>query len=121
VFSEFYPDNVCDVVYQNAHRRLACQFTFACDGIRDVVRDQEAWRRARRIAQDTLDGKLWLDDVGKATHYHASWVRPWWIRSMRKLHKIGVHSFYRPRRWGDGSDEPIWGSAAATTETAKKL
>jgi hypothetical protein len=121
VFSEFYPDNVCDVVYQNAHRRLACQFTFACDGIRDVVRDQEAWRRAKRIAQDTLDGKLWLDDVGKATHYHASWVRPWWIRSMRKLHKIGVHSFYRPRRWGDGSDEPIWGSAAATTETAKKL
>jgi hypothetical protein len=25
---------------------------------------------------------------------------------MRKLHKIGVHSFYRPRAWGDGSDVP---------------
>jgi spore germination cell wall hydrolase CwlJ-like protein len=121
VFSEFYPDNVCDVVYQNAHRRLACQFTFACDGIRDVVRDQDAWQRAKRIAVDTLDGKLWLEDVGKATHYHAYWVRPWWIRTMRKLHKIGVHSFYRPRRWGDGSDEPMWGNAAATAEAAKTL
>jgi spore germination cell wall hydrolase CwlJ-like protein len=121
VFSEFYPDNVCDVVYQNAHRRLACQFTFACDGIRDVVRDQDAWQRATRIAADTLDGKLWLDDIGKATHYHAYWVRPWWIRTMRKLHKIGVHTFYRPRRWGDGSDEPIWGNAAATAEAAKTL
>jgi hypothetical protein len=121
VFSEFYPGNVCDVVYQNAHRRLACQFTFACDGIRDVVRDQDAWRRAKRIAKDTLDGKLWLDDIGKATHYHAYWVRPWWIRTMRKLHKIGVHTFYRPRRWGDGSDEPAWGNAAATAQAAKTL
>ena len=37
VFSGFYPNNVCGVVYQNAHRKLACQFTFACDGIPDVV------------------------------------------------------------------------------------
>jgi len=121
VFSEFYPDNVCSVVYQNAHRRNACQFTFACDRIRDVVTDHDAWQRAKRIANDTLDGKLWLADIGKATHYHAYWVRPWWIRSMRKLDKIGVHTFYRPRRWGDGSDEPMWGSAAATAEAAKTL
>ena len=33
-FSGFYPNDVCGVVYQNAHRHLACQFTFACDGIR---------------------------------------------------------------------------------------
>ena len=32
VFSGYYPNNVCGVVYQNAHRHLACQFTFACDG-----------------------------------------------------------------------------------------
>jgi len=121
VFSEFYPDNVCNVVYQNAHRHNACQFTFACDGIRDVVTEPDAWQRAKRIAKDTLDGKLWLDDIGKATHYHAYWVRPWWIGTMRKLHKIGVHTFYRPRRWGDGADEPIWGDAKTTAALAKKL
>lgn len=121
VFSGYYPDNVCGVVYQNAHRHLACQFTFACDGIPDRVTEPEAWERAKTIARDTLDGKYWLDDVGKATHYHAYWVHPWWVRTMRKLDRIGVHTFYRPRKWGDGADTPIWGDASATMEAAKKL
>jgi spore germination cell wall hydrolase CwlJ-like protein len=121
VFSGFYPNDVCGVVYQNANRRLACQFTFACDGIRDVVSDLEAWDRAKRIAKDTLDGKLWLPEISKATHYHATWVHPWWVRTMKKMHKLGVHTFYRPRKWGDGSDEPVWGNARATAEVAAKL
>ena len=121
VFSGFYPDNVCGVVYQNAHRHLACQFTFACDGIRDRVTEPDAWERAQRIAHDTLDGKYWLTDVGKATHYHAYWVHPWWVRTMRKLDRIGVHTFYRPKRWGDGADSPVWGDAQATKEAQKNL
>ena len=121
VFSGKYPSTVCGVVYQNANRRLACQFTFACDGIRDVVREPEAMERAKKIAAQTLDGKLWLPEVGKATHYHAYWVHPWWVRTMRKLDRIGVHTFYRPRRWGDGADAPVWGDAASTTEVVNKL
>ena len=50
VFSGFYPNNVCGVVYQNSHRQLACQFTFACDGIPDVVNDPDLWERAKTIA-----------------------------------------------------------------------
>jgi hypothetical protein len=120
VFSGFYPSTVCGVVYQNSHRRLACQFTFACDGIPDKVTEPEAWTRAKQIARDTLDGKLWLKQVGKSTHYHAYWVRPRWVREMMKLHKLGVHTFYRPRKWGDGADEPAWGDGAkaeAASET----
>ncbi len=116
VFSGFYPHDVCSTVYQNAHRHLACQFTFACDGIPDVVTDQESWARARRIARTMLDGKLWLPEVGKATHYHANYVRPWWVRSMRKVHRIGAHIFYRPRVWGDGADAPSWGSVTAKAD-----
>ena len=78
---------VCGVVYQNAHRYLACQFTFACDRHPDVIRDQDAWERAKAVAQGTLDGKLWLPEVGKATHYHAYWVRPGWVRTMQRLHR----------------------------------
>jgi spore germination cell wall hydrolase CwlJ-like protein len=121
VFSGYYPSDVCGVVYQNAHRHLACQFTFACDGIPDIVTDQESWSRAQRIARETLDGKLWLTDVAKATHYHASYVHPYWVRAMRKNSKIGLHHFYRPRRWGDGSDEPSWGSATYTADAAAKM
>lgn len=121
VFSGYYPKNVCSAVYQNAHRRLACQFTFACDGIPDVVTEPQAWVRATRIARDVLDGKYWVPEVDRATHYHAYWVRPSWVREMRRLYKFGVHTFYRPRAWGDGSDAPSWGTAAATTEAMAKL
>jgi spore germination cell wall hydrolase CwlJ-like protein len=121
VFSGYYPGDVCGVVYQNAHRHLACQFTFACDGIPDVVTDQESWARAQRIARETLDGKLWLPEIAKATHYHASYVHPYWVRAMRKNSKIGLHHFYRPRKWGDGSDEPSWGSATYTADAAARM
>jgi len=108
VFSPFYPNDVCGVVYQNAHRRLSCQFTFACDGIPERITDFGAWRRAKRIAKSTLDGKIWLPEVAKSTHYHAAYVRPVWIRDMRKMARHGVHMFYRPRNWGDGSQETNW-------------
>jgi spore germination cell wall hydrolase CwlJ-like protein len=121
VFSGYYPNNVCGVVYQNADHHLGCQFTFACDGVREAVDEPDAWERARRIAKDTLDGKLWLDEIGKATHYHAYWVHPSWVHEMLKLNKIGVHTFYRPRNWGDGADAPVWGDAKETAAEAKKL
>jgi spore germination cell wall hydrolase CwlJ-like protein len=121
VFSGYYPGSVCGVVYQNSNRHLACQFTFACDGIPDRVSEPDAWTRAKEIAHGTLDGKFWLPDIGKATHYHAYWVHPWWVHEMRKLDRIGVHTFYRPRNWGDGADAPVWGDAASTTEAVKKL
>ncbi len=121
VFSPFYPKTVCDVVYQNAERRNACQFTFACDGVPDVVTEPEAWARAKRIAHDMLDGKLWLPEVAKSTHYHAYWVHPSWVAEMKKMYKLGVHTFYRPRNWGDGSDEPHWGDPKTTAAETRKL
>ena len=121
VFSGYYPTTVCGVVYQNANRHLACQFTFACDGIRDVVKEPDMWDRARRIAKATLDGRLWLPEVGKSTHYHAYWVHPSWVHEMKKMYRTGVHTFYRPRAWGDGSDAPSWGTTAQTAEISARL
>jgi hypothetical protein len=120
-FSGYYPNTVCGVVYQNSHRHLSCQFTFACDGIRDVVKEPDMWERAKKIAQATLDGRLWLPEVGKSTHYHAYWVRPSWVNEMKKMYKYGVHTFYRPRAWGDGKDAPSWGTAAQTAEISAEL
>uniref|UniRef100_Q07IA6 Cell wall hydrolase, SleB n=1 Tax=Rhodopseudomonas palustris (strain BisA53) TaxID=316055 RepID=Q07IA6_RHOP5 len=120
-FSGFYPDNVCGVVYQNKHRRYACQFTFACDRTADVVREPDMWDRARKIAKAMLDGQLWLPEVAKSTHYHAYWVRPSWVHEMKKMYKFGVHTFYRPRNWGDGSDAPSWGNQEQTAAISAKL
>lgn len=120
-FSGFYPNTVCGVVYQNKHRHLACQFTFACDNIADVVREPDMWDRAQKISKAMLDGQLWLPEVDKSTHYHAYWVRPSWVNEMKKMYKFGVHTFYRPRAWGDGSEAPSWGTSAQTAEISAKL
>ncbi|HKO73627.1 MAG TPA: cell wall hydrolase [Bradyrhizobium sp.] len=120
-FSGFYPNTVCGVVYQNKHRHYACQFTFACDNVADTVREPDMWDRAKKIAKAMLDGQLWLPEVAKSTHYHAYWVHPSWVSEMRKTYRFGVHTFYRPRAWGDGSDAPSWGTPAQTAEISAEL
>ena len=120
-FSGFYPTTVCGVVYQNKNHHLACQFTFACDNVADVVREPDMWDRAKKIAKAMLDGQLWLPEVAKSTHYHAYWVHPSWVSEMKKMYKFGVHTFYRPRAWGDGSYAPSWGTPAQTDEISAEL
>ena len=121
VFSGKYPDSVCGVVYQNKHRHMTCQFTFACDNYADVIREPDMWDRARKIAKAMLDGQIWLPEVGKSTHYHAYYVHPSWVHEMTKLWKFGVHTFYRPKAWGDGSDEPSWGTPQQTAALSQQL
>jgi spore germination cell wall hydrolase CwlJ-like protein len=120
-FSGYYPTTVCGVVYQNKYRHFACQFTFACDNIPDVIREPDMWDRAKKIAKAMLDGQIWLPEVGKSTHYHAYWVRPSWVSEMKRMYKFGVHTFYRPKAWGDGSDAPSWGSPAQTAALSAEL
>jgi len=120
-FSGFYPTTVCGVVYQNKHRHYACQFTFACDNVADIVREPDMWDRAKKIAKAMLDGQLWLPEVAKSTHYHAYWVHPSWVSEMKKMYKFGVHTFYRPRAWGDGSDAPSWGTPKQTAAISAEL
>ena len=121
VFSGYYPNNVCGVVFQNASHYLACQFTFACEH-KDLSRidEPDMWVQAKRIAKDELDGKIWLSDIGHATHYHATWVHPSWVHEMTKLYKLGVHTFYRPRAWGKGEYEPVWGTPPNTSKADAK-
>ena len=91
-----YPGTVCGVVYQNQQMRNACQFSFACDGMREVINDRDAWVIAEEIARASLNGEaIWLEEVGAATHYHATYVRPSWARQMQRMALIGVHVFYR--------------------------
>lgn len=95
-----YPDTICDVVYQNEDWRNRCQFSFACDNIRDRVRSEEHWKMAREVALAVTAGKIWLKEVGSATHYHAAYVRPAWARTMVKVGRIGLHLFYRTHGGG---------------------
>lgn len=93
-----YPSTICSVVFQNQHMRNACQFSFACDGIADKVTDQKSWKQADEIARGVIKGDLYLAEVGAATHYHATYVKPRWAPRMQKLTQIGLHVFYEFKR-----------------------
>ena len=95
VHSPIYPNSICAVVYQNQSKRNACQFSFACDGIPERVTEPEAWKTAKEVAEKVLRGEIYLTEVANATHYHASYVHPDWVRQMKKMTKIGLHIFYR--------------------------
>lgn len=95
VKSGLYPSSVCGVVYQNRHRYLGCQFTFACEGKSLRITEPEPWRTATRIAREVLNGTTFVEDVGGSTHYHANYVRPSWAKRLKKMDAIGSHIFYK--------------------------
>lgn len=90
-----YPKTICGVVYQNKAWRNRCQFSFACDMIRDLIYSRSHWKTAKEVAMAVTAGKIWLPEVGSATHYHATYVNPAWAKTMKRVGKIGLHIFYR--------------------------
>ena len=95
-----FPNSVCGVVYDGWQQPLHCQFTFACDGSLNRKRSSGGWHLARTIAEAALAGYV-APEVGHATHYHASWVIPYWADQLSKVGTLGRHIFYRwPGRWG---------------------
>lgn len=95
VDSARYPNTVCGVVHQNAHRRNACQFSYACNGRSRALSEPAARAVAGRVAQVMLSGADRPLTLG-ATHFHATTVRPGWSRRYERTAQFGSHIFYRP-------------------------
>jgi spore germination cell wall hydrolase CwlJ-like protein len=95
VKSGLYPSSVCGVVYQNRHRFMGCQFSFACEGKSLRITDADSWRSATRVASAVIEGRTYVSEVGGATHYHADYVRPGWSRRLKRKDMIGRHIFYQ--------------------------
>lgn len=122
-----YPDTVCGVVHQGPVKeswktkqtpdkndavyfpiRNKCQFSWYCDGKADIMYNEDAVYLATDIAKLVLDistgvfgDKTFTVDITEgATHYHATYVNPYWTndRGMAKITQIGTHIFYR---WGE--------------------
>jgi spore germination cell wall hydrolase CwlJ-like protein len=88
-----FPKTICGVVYQGSQNRNSCQFSFACDGHADDVKQPASWSQAKRVAHKALQGGHELQGL-KAVNYHADYVKPKWSKTMRRLSKIGRHIFY---------------------------
>ncbi len=102
-----YPNTICGVVYQgrldglDANRLLGCQFSFTCDGSLKARVDRKSWKYSQELAELVMHG-MGTELTADATHYHATYVRPYWAPSLKKTAKIGKHVFYR---WGSRKRE----------------
>ncbi len=88
-----YPNTVCGVIYQGSERTTGCQFSYSCDGSMARIPARASYLRAQRVAADALAGYVYAP-VGMATHYHATYVYPYWAPSLNFIGTIGAHRFY---------------------------
>ena len=96
VYSERYPNTVCDVVYENHFPKqlYKCQFSFMCDGLKETITDADAWLESNQVASLVLQPSF-PDLVDGSVNYHADYVRPDWSSKLNKVAQIGRHVFYR--------------------------
>ncbi len=93
-----FPSSVCEVVHQGTGRKYQCQFTYTCDGHKEVINEPRAFEQVGKIAHLMVEGAPRPLTKG-ATHYHTRAVSPSWSRVYPRVATIGVHHFYkRPTR-----------------------
>ena len=92
VGSPRFPDTICGVVYQRK------QFSFTHDGLSDNYKgydgnmfDSQAIVISEELAKSYIKGeRLGLT----STHYHATYVTPYWTKVYHQDGRIGDHIFY---------------------------
>lgn len=94
VNDERYPKTYCSVVYQR--RNSSCQFSWTCDGHRDVIADRGSYNKALEIAKNFLLKNMKSSIIGDdVLFYHADYVDPVWNQQMAAVTTIGKHVFYK--------------------------
>lgn len=89
-----FPETLCGVIKQGTGRKFQCQFTYTCDGYKEIIAEPKAFERVSKVARVVIDGAGGSLTDG-ATHYHNVTVRPAWSKKYTRTAKIGVHIFYR--------------------------
>ena len=95
VDSSNFPDTLCKVIKQGTGRKYQCQFTYTCDGYKEVISEPNAYERAGKVARIIMDGAP-RELTSGATYYHTKAVSPSWSRKFNRTTTIGVHHFYKP-------------------------
>lgn len=89
-----FPDEICAVVHQGTGRKYQCQFTYTCDGYKEVINEKRAFENVGKVAYVMVKGAPRALTQG-ATHYHTRAVNPRWAHRFPRTATIGVHHFYR--------------------------
>lgn len=110
--TKHYPPTICGVVKQGSMKsgkvtRNRCQFSWYCDGKDDQPNlshpgERKAWEESGEVANNVLLDRI-PDFLGRATHYHATYVNPHWAnvpKRYKRLTAVGTHIFYRDIKLG---------------------
>jgi len=93
-----YPNTECEVINQGPLNGgptfNRCQFSFMCDGKKEVMRNQTAALIALGVALLSYTG-VGVMVTHHATHYHEKTILPWWALSMTRTADIADHYFYK--------------------------
>lgn len=101
VYSEQYPNTICDVVKQKT--RHVCQFSWYCEEKpRRISYTKNLTTSQEKLYNDIRDIAIYvylnyerLDDPTKgALFYHADYVNPYWKKTKIETVQIGRHIFY---------------------------
>lgn len=91
VANSAYPDNICDVVWDNK------QFSWTHDGKSDVPKDIIAWVDAQQIAMQVLTDHYnnREDPTEGSIMFHNASVKPYWRNDYQVTSRIDNHIFYK--------------------------
>lgn len=95
VDSAKYPNSICAVINQGTGKKYQCQFTYTCDGKKEIFNEATARKNTQKVAAALIEGIAPRVLTKGATHYHTKSVNPSWSRSFPRVATIGVHHFYR--------------------------
>lgn len=95
-----YPNTICSVVHDGLYWegnpvKYRCAFTYWCDGKPERYGNLKALDAVQKVVIMLLAG-VRIIDFDYVTHYHASYVEPYWSRAEDFIYiaQIGKHLFY---------------------------
>jgi len=95
--SRLFPRTICEVVYQKhwdrERKRYVGAFSWTEFNSLPEPRGEE-WQRAWRVAEAVYYGKS-VPTVQGALFFHATYIRPGWAGSKKRVARIGKHVFYK--------------------------
>lgn len=95
--SRRFPATVCAVVYEKRWDAIRKRYVGAFSWTEFYAVPEpagEAWAFAQKVAADVYHQRAPARVEG-ATYYHATYIKPSWARTQKRVAQIGRHVFYR--------------------------
>lgn len=96
---DYFPSTICEVVHEGRKWKgnmvkHACEFSYYCDGKNENMKESDSIVQAMKVAELAMRGGF-VENILGATHYHATYIYPYWAEILEYLGQVGHHKFYR--------------------------